>query len=382
MDKFCFRLISEWSTDQQISNCNFALSCKTSAEAIQNPKTNLSDLNAENCEFFISISNNELLLLSKQAVINNDIAMLTLIEQHSGGLWNPAVRATASRFGNNEIIELCETKQFSDLKTCSLEACKYGQIDILEWLKVHFPGSGWLSIWELANIAARFGHTHILNWLSNYYYVDAASLYCLAAQSGQVSTLQWIYNFYSSILPFRICEQAIAYGQLPALKWLVQHNAPLYGDWLCPLAAKNKHCHIISFLLEQGCKWDSSKMSKAAGKSQSLTVVHFVEKTNERLEYPTDYKSLFDAAHQRDCQEICVYALEQLKKSLNYLFLKVQCETFSIDPKNSSDISFITIAYRGVTMILVIFLQINNVISFPNKFLAFERKHLILNDCL
>ncbi len=313
MDKFSFRLISEWSIEQQISNCNFALSCKTSAEVIENPKTILSDLNSENCEFFISISNNELLLLSKQAVINNDIASLTLIEQHSGGLWSPAVIATASMLGNNEIYMLCEKKQFSDLIPCSLEACKYGQLDILEWLKARSRDLAWFSSCKLANIAAKFGHAHILNWLSNYYDLDAVWLYRLAAQSGQVSTLQWIYNFYSSNLPIEICDQAIAYGQLPALQWLVQHGAYLYGDWHCSLAAKNKHCHILSFLLEQKCKWDSSKMSKAAAKSQSMTVVHFVEKTNERLGHTTDYKSLFDGARKHDCQEICVYALEQLK---------------------------------------------------------------------
>ena len=76
------------------------------------------------------------------------------------------------------------------------DACKYGHIEVLEWLKK----SGQIYENDKNNIiskACEYGHVKILNWLKNSgykiksfpYYIDCASY------GGHIHILKWLHNY-------------------------------------------------------------------------------------------------------------------------------------------------------------------------------------------
>lgn len=91
------------------------------------------------------------------------------------------------------------------------EAARFGNIDILEWLKKYGCP---INIVHVCRKAAKNGHLHVIEW-------------CIENYPDE----EWQYR--------RVCESAVSGGQLEILKWLKLNNCP-WNKEECKAKAKRK----------------------------------------------------------------------------------------------------------------------------------------------
>ena len=150
------------------------------------------------------------------------------------------------------------------------DACKYGHIEVLEWLKK----SGQIYENDKNNIiskACEYGHVKILNWLKNSgykikslpYYIDCASY------GGHIHILKWLHNYdidnikkYYSANTFNCISKNNRYL---VLKWFKTNNYKFkyYKSAIHLLKnIKMLKIYIDTIHIKKIIKWSDKKMIK------------------------------------------------------------------------------------------------------------------------
>ena len=76
-----------------------------------------------------------------------------------------------------------------------------------------------------------------------------------AAAKGQLEVLQWLH---ANGCPWNrsTCSGAAGGGHLKAMQWLIANGCPWNAD-TCAWAAKGGHLEVLQWARENGCPWDN-----------------------------------------------------------------------------------------------------------------------------
>ena len=106
------------------------------------------------------------------------------------------------------------------------------------------------------------GHLHILQWFATQYgQLEPNPQYCnYAARHGQLQILAWLYEEQKMPMREWACVYAAALeGHLHVIKWLSLEKCCELYPWTPPVAARNGHTDIVSWLRDEtDCPWDEA----------------------------------------------------------------------------------------------------------------------------
>ncbi|AJF97290.1 ankyrin repeat protein [Pandoravirus inopinatum] len=124
---------------------------------------------------------------------------------------------------------------------------------------------------EVAEVAARAGHIHVLDHVVDFARYVVPSLCRNAAGAGQLETLVHLRQ-RGARWDKETFEAAADSGHLGVFQYLYENGCPR-EDWVvtCRLAAKG-HAHLVDYALEHGLEW-SSQADYAAALGNHLDVL-------------------------------------------------------------------------------------------------------------
>jgi len=140
-----------------------------------------------------------------------------------------------------------------------------GHLEVLKWATTR---RGYSCATD-AEYAVRGGHISILQWLYENQGHECQLLHLYAARACQLKVLKWLKEIQSPVRWDRACLEAIAYGQLEVLEWLLQEVGGKAMLGLAPerimrAAVERGNMDIIKWLSEHGCILDRPEMVYAA----------------------------------------------------------------------------------------------------------------------
>ena len=164
----------------------------------------------------------------------------------------------AAKIGNMEMLKWilnekkCETDNYVVFKAVSK-----GHIDIVKWLHVKDPEN----LYNVCNIAAKFGHLDILKWgLDNGYRISS---FTNAMEGGHIHILQWLKDNGYFRPKKTLCKYAAWAGNFECLKWGRLNDCP-WDEQVCAKAAERGDLEMLKWLRENGCPWNKSTCHDAA----------------------------------------------------------------------------------------------------------------------
>ena len=171
----------------------------------------------------------------------------------------------AAAFGRVGVVQwLLEhaSFEFDDVDEACESAVYYGRVDVLEAL--HSSGHEF-SNEEHCVAAAGRGHAKVLQWLVDHGAVlQAPDLYrCVVeATSRERNVLHWLAA-QPAWDTHMVCVNAASYGNLRALKWVVDECQPELHEDYCHAAAHGGHAghrNVVKWLLRRRCPYDLEKL--------------------------------------------------------------------------------------------------------------------------
>lgn len=150
---------------------------------------------------------------------------------------------------NLELLQWMHTKNYGMSYICD-EAAKQGNLRILKWAKE----SGYRTDWFAGDNALAYGHLEVLKWLLHDGGGKIFWLICSrdAAKNGHLETLKWGFEYRGNIS-----------------KWVPPE--------VCKNAVENDHLDIVIWARENGCIWDKETAKLAQMKWPDLFCLLKVE---------------------------------------------------------------------------------------------------------
>jgi hypothetical protein len=168
-----------------------------------------------------------------------------------------------------------------DHHICGEFAAIAGRKDVLEWIR-EVRGEFHCGVTE---VAATFGHIHILEWLNAK---QSTYIYEAAALGGRVNVLEWL-ECKKPIVDTSVCRAAASGGHVTTLEWL-RTNGFAWDAEAMNTAARNGHLDAVKYLHLHSCPY-SEEVNYNAAISQNLEVYRWVA---ENI-VPTDRRSVMYA---------------------------------------------------------------------------------------
>jgi hypothetical protein len=177
---------------------------------------------------------------------------------------------------------------FVDTSVAISAACG-NRVDVLNWLKQHFPwcldkydpevamyaalsGSMWALQWlhkmkfnmsEVCGAAAKARHFHILRWARSKGFPWSIWTCNWIAGHGDLETLKWAIDTGCRLQLDLVLVKAIKYGHMHIVDWLLAKGAK-FSEAACAGAAKKGRFDALKWLRSQGCPWDHRTCDEAA----------------------------------------------------------------------------------------------------------------------
>jgi len=173
----------------------------------------------------------------------------------------------AARFGHLDVLQWLHARGFTTVLVCNT-AAKWNQLDVLKWARAQVPPCPWST--ETCKNAASGGYLPVLKWLRaqdppcpwNFQTCDEAVL------NNDMEVLQWA-RAQVPPCPWDIyaCAIAAGRGDLDMLKWLRAQDPPCPWDTrTCDDAAKRNFLEILQWARAQvpPCPWSEMTCREAA----------------------------------------------------------------------------------------------------------------------
>ncbi|CAK4080289.1 unnamed protein product [Aphanomyces euteiches] len=181
-------------------------------------------------------------------------------------------------------------------KAIDLSTIPYFLIDIAAWAghlyvlaylrTIRHPGQ---SIHAL-DMAARYGHMPVVNFLQKHCPADGASSMVAAATSGHLNIVEFLHKHRSNTSGDDAMDVAAAGGHLDVVEWL--HSKGNKSWRALSLAASNGHAHVMAFLLKVQVHWGPVSMDVAASKGY----VNVIQLLLEHTEVTSQHRAIDAAA--------------------------------------------------------------------------------------
>lgn len=141
----------------------------------------------------------------------------------------------------------------------SLACCRFGNLDFLKYL---FEGKNPHYFRDNIERAIQYGHTHILQWLHDYFHIPVYTYnYVTAIQYDQLGVVEWLYKIgapvFSHIPQLALTEILARKGNLRILQWCHINNIS-FDPNTCDIANKHKHFECVRWLQQNGHPWISN----------------------------------------------------------------------------------------------------------------------------
>jgi hypothetical protein len=153
----------------------------------------------------------------------------------------------------------------------SERAASCGNIEILQWLAT-VCASKIVHTEQAMTAACANGHIQTVQYLmsrgSKYWDAQCCDV---AARTGQLDLIKWmvINEPFSSTMNTRrydgMMYSAAVFGSIDVLHWLRYEHHVQYNASLIQRAAANNQLAVIQYLRAEGCPWDTSACTAAAG---------------------------------------------------------------------------------------------------------------------
>ncbi|CAM9772472.1 unnamed protein product [Laminaria digitata] len=126
-------------------------------------------------------------------------------------------------------------------------AMRCGHLDTLE--RVLANGCSWP--WNAGDLAAVYGHVHILEWmLTSDRALDKERMCVVAAMGGKLSSLTWA-RANGCPWDIHVCSEAASKGYLEILIWAHRNGCPWHEKTYAYAAAAG-HLDILQWVQAQG----------------------------------------------------------------------------------------------------------------------------------
>ena len=113
--------------------------------------------------------------------------------------------------------------------------------------------------WGICEAAVVYGNVEALKWLSERGVpFNAQGLRYTAAQYGSGETLKWLSERGIPFDAHYLSHTAAAWGNVSALEWMVEAGHPIHPR-ACLMAAKYKQWDTVERLASHGCGWERPK---------------------------------------------------------------------------------------------------------------------------
>lgn len=202
-----------------------------------------------------------------------------------GSRYNGDTLAAAARMGHSDMLrwlrwhEVCAKQRGLTLKV-AVNAARGGHLRIVKWCLRYMAPSE-----EIAFNAARGGHIHLLKWWFCDRRLSAPpSIMAHAAEKGRGEALEWLLNYRTNLYHEKMFKSKTkAYFSsdwYDPMITVVTETPNFYCPYeltsnLYTAAASHGQSHIISWLREKNCPWDTD-MLKDAVENQNISLVNWL----------------------------------------------------------------------------------------------------------
>lgn len=160
----------------------------------------------------------------------------------------------AAQHGQRLVVQWLQNHRAPWNDNFYLKAARDGHLDFLKWARK--AGAHWdePSLQIAAEEAARHGHLHVLQWLRKQHATPWHSrVFAAAASYGDIAILEWL-KINNCQWDCEACGNAALKGNLPVLQWLRANGTPWNNDWVCRHAREKGHTEILAWALANGVK--------------------------------------------------------------------------------------------------------------------------------
>ena len=137
-------------------------------------------------------------------------------------------------------------------------AATNGHLEILKYLQeqgIRYTNGG-------SSVTAR-GHLHVLKWLNEFGFQWTHFELIQAIRYGHLDVVKWLIEEIKFEVDSYVILDAVIYGQLEVLKYLVEIGGKLGEDY-CTKAAERGYLKMLQWLVDNGCPWNKQKLEKIA----------------------------------------------------------------------------------------------------------------------
>jgi hypothetical protein len=220
--------------------------------------------------------------------------------------WPKDLPEIAAKFGHVPVLEWLSVGRLlpPDLYK---HAILGGQLPVLQWLyarnRQSFPAY-WLAF------AAGSGHLPILEWALSMGMPLNEDACCSAAQHGRLNVLEWLRE---RDVPWNAgtCAAAANHGHLELLKWLRARGCP-WSASTCELAARRGHLAVLQWARDNGCPWDECTTAGAVANGE-VEVLRYLDR-----EGCTFYGDMYSLATDDETKRFLVERKERIRRDRVY----------------------------------------------------------------
>jgi hypothetical protein len=251
----------------------------------------------------------------------------TLVTAHELGViqFNHHVLTGAARSGDLTKLMWLYTEQHCELdrdEDISIFAAMSGSIAVLEWLKQQ----GVTLTGYASNLAAQYGHMHVLQYLHAEGCEKGRSVCYAAADNGDLEMLKWArkhdypWDQHGPNNVVFVCGAAAGSYNIELMAWLIQQPGVQLSAGLMAAAAGVGDITMCEFLLANQCPWSEHTCLHAANRGE-VDMLRWLREHGcpcNTVEVADVAASLYRVAVLEYLQqEAVVFTAEQLTQMLN-----------------------------------------------------------------